>query len=413
MVHTATADKHTAPVNQQWEYEAGAGSLNGSKRSLKTEKSDQLPLKRPRSNSHTVSDWLERIEPIAQQPQTFSRAESPILRLIDLDPISTLLDDMPSEAVPAESTSANSEDGDIPLEAQPTRDGAINADHPFFIDELESREIIVLLWRDKSKPENYDEFVAALRQDRTSAEPEEQDRIKISRRIEKATYELDFVRSVLPSVLQVHQIWDNDDLYMVPSSIWDEEACIPHPLVARFPLVAPQADEVIGWRRKTWRWKGALRLLGRFASSLAAGQCYFPSVALEGMGPEGVHNVAEKQCLHDGASMLWSLYNVSKAAGTHDDFRNKIRAITIMITTESLQLYYHWLVKTEDDKLLYHAKSYEDWSLRKRNLTGFNDGRRSIRDAVDWMMETNKAWIDPVLKIIEDKFNEAVGSSLN
>ena len=123
-------------------------------------------------------------------------------------------------------------------------------------------------------------------------------------------------------------------------------------------LATPKPDQTIGWSAKLFPHRDALATLKHFAYPVTqTPHLLFPFFTVEGKGDQGNLKVLRLQNLWNAAAMLRNLQQVRKAAGKEQSFYNKIQAITLELTTESIEICYYWAVQDEVGVVRYYGQA--------------------------------------------------------
>jgi hypothetical protein len=278
--------------------------------------------------------------------------------------------------------------------------GVINAYNNNFSEELRRRGIYILEEDNPLQPSNYDDFRNATAAKRLSPELDDDDAAKVRRRVHKSVNEAAAIQSLLPKVLQLDFIWDSTAFMTVPDQLWDRKACLP-PLPTGNPIPVPKPDQTVGWRNTEFPLDKALAILRPYAAPVQTAQLLFPYFTVEGKGDSGNLKVSRLQNAHNGAVMLFDLWQVQRAACKETEFLDKIQVITMCLTTESVELSYHWATMT-DGKIRFYSKVFDCWSLNNKSSSLLTEARRTIRNAFDWLSSETRKRIETDLLFLEE-----------
>jgi hypothetical protein len=99
----------------------------------------------------------------------------------------------------------------------------INAYSAKFDVELERRGIQFVDDEDEKCPADLEQFKPAISASRESPEPDDQEAKIVRKRILKSINEAATLQCLLPKFLPIFDIYDGDDLYIVPNQQWDKQ----------------------------------------------------------------------------------------------------------------------------------------------------------------------------------------------
>jgi hypothetical protein len=86
------------------------------------------------------------------------------------------------------------------------------------------------------------------------------------------------------------------------------------------------------------------------------------------------------------------------------EFLNEIQAITMCLTTESLEMSYHWATMTER-QVSFYSRVHDCWPLNNKSTALFTEARRVIRNAFDWISSEIRKCIEPDLVVLETQMH--------
>ena len=167
-------------------------------------------------------------------------------------------------------------------------------------------------------------------------------------------------------------------------------------------LTAPKPDRTIGWSARVFsnQYLKAMSCLGHTIAPIAGNsRVVIPLFTIEIKGGKGVFDVIRLQNLHNGATMLANLFEIWKLNQDEDGFFNKVHAMSLELTKESIQLSCYWARKS-DQGIEFYGRALYGWHLYDGH--SFKKAHRYIRNALEWVREQAFQWVCPALSALED-----------
>lgn len=374
----------------------------------------EFPVKKARTSGQTIDDWIDSVQQECFHPEALSAVtktssaspttstiingnKAPHIPLF-ADAIEVLNGQPTVTSISADgkSTTPSKSDG-----TATSKDKGINAYHKAFLSALMTRSIEPPWPTDKREPSNLNAFMRAIRQDRASPEPSEEQKRNVQSIMSKSYNELTGLVNVIGKIVQYDTLIKDDRYAFGWNLAWDKAACLPRPKPIDQMIACPQPDIVLGWTARAIPHSRAVPALQPYCAPLAGvADIMFPCVAVEGKGEKGSLKVAQLQNLHNGATMLWNLFQVRKLAGEEDEFLDKIQVISLSVTLHILELSYHWLSKDDEGYFVYLSKPYDSWAMTTQSMEPYVQGRKCVQNAIDWILAENIGWITTDLKLI-------------
>ena len=240
-------------------------------------------------------------------------------------------------------------------------------------------------------------------------------------------------------------------------------------------LATPKPDQTIGLSAESLTCYNARAQLGPVCTPVTAdSDLLFPFFTAECKGDQGRLKVSRMQNAHNAAVMLRNMHCLRRKAAasagaaaslkntkfkpsTDDVFANEnidleeddndhetdetneaiseqkvcdqefyshIHAVTLSLSTESVELCYHWASPLSSqashansrsfgypsaddavigDNITVYTKPLNTWSLSSESHEDFLTARRCVRNALDWCLERAKSWVARDLQTIEGR----------
>lgn len=165
-------------------------------------------------------------------------------------------------------------------------------------------------------------------------------------------------------------------------------------------LRTPRPRVTIGLQSFHFLTGKALRDLQPYIAPIECDQALaFPFVAVE-IAPEG-SVLGARQNLYNAAVMLRNLRFLWER--THFDakgFDRIIRALTVTISRNVVEVYGHWTVYENGEVLYMHAKMHS-WWLTDKNEDWYR-ARCGLEECCWWMAGKSEAWIPECMKVLKE-----------
>ncbi|KAI4126370.1 MAG: hypothetical protein LQ347_005002 [Umbilicaria vellea] len=290
----------------------------------------------------------------------------------------------------------------VPSVASDTSSGSINAYNIRFEPELNLRGVYFADDEPDKAPANLLMFHEAILKSRDSPEPDETDARNFRKRIRKAPNEAAIVRTVKPKIVPDEQLADDDTASMATEQLWQRANLL---CPDRKPVLStPKPDTTIGWASGIFPFPEATNLVRKAMYPLSKNlKLAWPLFTVEAKGDGGNLKVAKLQNLHNGALMLSNLLKLRRASGKEQDFFNKIHAMSLEFTSETVQLSCYWAIQDGNpSEVRYYGMSIGSWSVVDPNGKGYRDARRCTHNALDWVKDQGLVWIKSDMKLLEE-----------
>lgn len=284
-------------------------------------------------------------------------------------------------------------------------EGAVNAEHSSYLTGLIERGIYFA----DDEPDKYSSNIKTSMKDISAQRPNYAAPSHTAARelriiAGKALNKSEVVLSVLPMIVPIRELLLDDDISTTPNEKWHRSVMIrPDELQM---LTAPKPNRTIGWSRNIFdKYPNAMRCLGNTVCPVAGNyELSIPLFTIEVEGPEGSSKVVRLQNLHNGAVMLANLlkvWNVCLGENT-DGFFNKVHAMSLEVTAETVHLSCYWARK-EKREIKYYGRSLYSWILS--STEGYKRVHRYTRNALEWVRKQALKWLCPALSALENKIN--------
>ena len=243
----------------------------------------------------------------------------------------------------------------------------------------------------KNPPRNLGEVRAALRRPRndTSLTEKEQSVYDTNLATAQLSNEAFLKQSILDKLLDFSDLFSDPNFVFRPEIIWSRQHIISVQLGQPFP------DYTLGiaYRTKCSHYEHTFDDGRDYSRQLLP----VPNVVCPLLTIEvGLRGEAELQNRHNGICMLRNLFELKRAAGLQErGYRNKVQALTIEVTPESLQVSCHWM---DDNGHFRSARVEPPSSLFDREGT-----RRIALNAIDWVKRELGALDDMLFNKLEAK----------
>ena len=279
---------------------------------------------------------------------------------------------------------------------------AINADHPAYSGGLHERGIDFADDEPDKDPSNIQELMKAVSAERLNyVVPSGTAARNLRIRARKACNESAMVQSILPGFVPLTELEEANDISTTPDQKWHRMVMIrpDEPQLLR----APKPDRTIGWSQSVFRnYRKAMRRLGILTCPVAENhELAIPLFTIE---VDRSLKVAKLQNLHNGATMLANLLDIWKLGlgENTDGFFDKVHAMSLELTKETIQLSYYWARK-ENGEIKFYGRFLNGWSLYDGYR--YKKAHRYIRNALEWVREQALKWVCPALSALENKLN--------
>lgn len=280
---------------------------------------------------------------------------------------------------------------------------AINADDPSYSERLKEKGIYFAddePDKDPSKIRELMKAVSAKRPNYTAPDRTAARGLRI--RARKTVNESAMIQDVLPDIVPLTELWRAKDISTTPEQKWHRMVMIrpDEPELLR----APKPNWTIGWSYSVFsNYREAMRRLGMIVCPVSENtQLAIPLFTIEVEGPEGRLEVARLQNLHNGATMLANLLDIWKLGlgENTDGFFNKVHAMSLELTKETVQLSCYWARK-ENGGIKFYGRSINAWHFYDGHQ--YKKAHRYTRNALEWVREQALEWVSLALLALEHK----------
>ena len=258
----------------------------------------------------------------------------------------------------------------------------INSSDPSFELELHRRQAF---YADKASQLPCD--LAVLEDAINLAEPCSEARNEFlssfQRRLRNSCNEAAIVQGVMPKLVPIDDLLDNEPVITIPNQQWDKECSLRIPTTAQYRIPPPKPDQTIGLSASNFSgYENALAYLAHKARPI---KCLpgltFPLVTVEAKGDRG-QNVCRSQNLHNAAVILHQLFRLWEDTGATSELYYKSLACTISITTQTCAISHFWLEPSLDASPLVRGRLFKSWSLNVQDASVLDEIVSSVRNAI-------------------------------
>jgi hypothetical protein len=278
----------------------------------------------------------------------------------------------------------------------------INSSDPCFELELHRRRAFYVD-SDLHLPEDLDELECSLHATRACPQPDDTYFASFQRRLRNSCNEAAVVQGVMPMLVPIDHLLDNENLMTVPNQQWDKECCLRIPTSAQYRIPPPKPDQTIGLAASNFSaYETALAYLAHKARPIRClPSLTFPLVTVEAKGDRG-QNVCRSQNLHNAAVMLHQLLQLWEDTGSASELFKKSLVCTISITTQTCAISHFWMELGDNGQVSVYGRLFKSWTLNLKDSIGLNAIIMCIRNTIDFTIARGTKLITERLKALED-----------
>lgn len=276
-----------------------------------------------------------------------------------------------------------------------------NAYQPDYQSLLEDRDIFFADDNAELVPSDLADLKKAIYASRGSSEPDEAAATILRKQIRKAPNEAATIQSILPKVVPLEELMNDEKLSTSLEQYWSRSCLIGPEMKPR--LAVPKPDRTIGWAADMFRqYKNARYVLKTQMQPVGNNaNLVWPIFTVEVKGDKGDMKTAKLQNLHNGATMLSNLWTLRQASGKLDEFYNKTHVMSLELTAESVQLSCYWAVShTETHGIRWYGMNIDTWSVY--NTKNYIEAGRCTHNALEYVRKSALPWIESDLAVIEE-----------
>ncbi|KIW01739.1 uncharacterized protein PV09_06915 [Verruconis gallopava] len=277
----------------------------------------------------------------------------------------------------------------------------INSSDPSFELELHRRRAFYI---DNAShlPDDLADFEAAVNASRASPEPDEAYLASFQRRLRNSCNEAAVVQGVMPKLVPIDSLLDNETLVTVPNQQWDKECGLRVPPSAQYRIPPPKPDQTIGLAASVFSaYETALAYLAHKARPIKClPSLAFPLVTVEAKGDRG-QNVCRSQSLHNAAVMLHQLLRLWEDTNAEGELFYKSLVCTISITTQTCAVSHFWMVPGANGTVSVYGRLFKSWTLNLQEAIGLSSIVTCIRNAIDFTIKRGTKLITERLEALE------------
>jgi hypothetical protein len=277
----------------------------------------------------------------------------------------------------------------------------INSSDPSFELELHRRRACYV--DDASHlPSDLLELEEAINAPRASSTLSRNRLSAFQRRLRNSCNEAAVVQAIMPKLVPVEDLLDDESIITVPNQQFDKECSLRIPATAQYRIPPPKPDQTIGLSSSNFTiYENALAYLGHKARPI---KCLpgltFPLVTVEAKGDRG-QNVCRSQNLHNAAVVLHQLLRLWEDSGSATELYYKSLTCTISITTQTCAISHFWLEPNDLGSVSVFGRLFKSWSLNMQHANTLNEITSSVRNAIDFAIERGTKLITERLEALE------------
>ena len=279
--------------------------------------------------------------------------------------------------------------------------GTINPYSHEYHDALSKRGIGLANDAVDKMPSNFGALKKALRKKRSDSGPDDTEARHLrTLMVDNANNKPAIMQKILPTIVPVGALDADDANYTVPQQQWSRKIMIA--ANAKPALTAVKPDMTIGWSKAVFTQRKAVGHLGAHACPVVAySELAFPLFTVEVQGDRGSLRVARLQNLHNGATLLSNLWHIRQYYNKEreDEFFNKVHALSLQLTPESIQLSCYWAARRENGQIMFYGTQVRTWSPFEDDR--FNKAYRYTCNALEWVKNQAFDWICSALARLE------------
>jgi hypothetical protein len=277
----------------------------------------------------------------------------------------------------------------------------INSSDPSFELELHRRRAFYV---DNAMhlPHDIDALESTLHASRVSPEPDETYLASFQRRLRNSCNEAAVVQGVMPKLVPIDSLLDNEALITVPNQQWDKECCLRIPVSAQYRIPPPKPDQTIGLAASNFSaCETALARLAHKARPIRSlPSLTFPLVTVEAKGDRG-QNVCRSQNLHNAAVMLHQLLHLWEDTESPSQLFYRSLVCTISITTQTCAISHFWMEPGANGLITVYGRLFKSWTLNLKESIDLNAIITCIRNTIDFTIDRGTKLITQRLKALE------------
>ena len=257
------------------------------------------------------------------------------------------------------------------------------------------------------KPLNWDTIIQAMNKKRPSPGPDDNTANLFCKRVPRSNNEGGALQALLPILLPIiDKFWDCPDDSPFVNQQWDRLLLLRKDLEPR--IAPPQPDQVFGFSEGVFDFPQAR--LHKGYHMCPAPELIWPYFTIEAKGWRGVLRVAELQNAHNGAIMVNNMFQLKVALGKEQEFYDRIQAVTMDLTTESIAFSGHFLTKSSTGLKYYSQRLAPVESTQ--NTDGFKKSYARGMNLVEHMRQATEAWIRKDMEELERKLDQGIKDGL-
>ena len=279
----------------------------------------------------------------------------------------------------------------------------INSSDPSFELELHRRRAF---YADKASqiPSDLAELEEAINAPcgSTSLKSNDDSLISFQRRLKNSCNEAAIVQGVMPQLVPIEELLDDEAVITVPNQQWDKECSLRIPTTAQYRIPPPKPDQTIGLSSSSLSgYENSLAYLAHKARPIKClPSLAFPLVTVEAKGDRG-QNVCRSQNLHNAAVILHQLLRLWEDTGSANELYYKALACTISITTQTCAISHFWLEPSPSGSATVRGRLFKSWSLNMQDANTLDEVVSSVRNAINFAIARGSRLITERLEALE------------
>lgn len=278
----------------------------------------------------------------------------------------------------------------------------INSSDPSFELELLRRRVS---YTDNAShlPADLDELESALNASRANSEQSATSVAFFQRRLRNSCNEAAVVQGVMPKLVPIDNLLDDEALVTIPNQQWDKECGLRVPTSAQYRIPPPKPDQTIGLAALNFSTnENALAYLAHKARPIKAlPSLTFPLITVEAKGDRG-QNVCRFQNLHNAAVALHQLLRLWESTNSADELFYRSLVCTISITTQTCAISHFWLEPGMNGQVAVYGRLFKSWTLNLQESIDFSAIIACVSNAIEFTIERGSKLIRERLEELEE-----------
>ena len=260
------------------------------------------------------------------------------------------------------------------------------------------------------EPSNLEDITRALASTRNSPGPDDITAKNFPKRVLKSGNEGGIMQGLLPKVLPIiEHFWDSKDNAHPVNQQWDRQMLLQPEMQ---PSISPaKPDQAFGFTPRTFHFPHAALFMKSVMCPTR--DLAWPYFTVETKGRQGHLDVARLQNSHNGAIMLNNMLQLKRTLNKEHEILGSMRVITMELTTESISLCGHMVVRNASGDPEFHSWCLSCGSAVDPTGRSFKESYRQAMNAVELMRKQTLDWITTDMGLLEAKLVSSMQQGLN